>query len=321
MEIYMQPMVDDKLDSIKYYTRKDQKFSIDRPFLIPNSKFCVDEKPYLLILVPSKIDNFEERKAIRATYGSMSSDRESRFYGANVDHVVKVMFILGASDNLLDKYKLWHEYEENGDTVQIDVQETYYNLCFKMLYAFRWVNTYCNDVTYVLKSDDDTFVHIGVLLKVLIARKPHENGSIYGKIYNKTQYLDVQKGDNKWKVLDSEYPLRKYPAYMQGSSYTLTANLIPKILETAIFLPYLHVEDVFLTGIIGGHILGAELVELNKTSDWTTEVPDPCLFAMSKRVSQSNMSPDFMYQTWDAITINSLQCNESMYSEDVLNAP
>lgn len=312
---YMQQNFDDKLDQVKYYKDpEDEKFSINRPFIISNNDLCKDTNPYLIIVVPSRTGNFLERNAIRETYGSMSRDKIWHMNSLYIEHIVRVVFIVGTADNVTLQNQILKEYAQFRDTVQIDIKDTYYNLCLKMLYGFKWINSYCNGVTYVLKSDDDTFVHIGILIKQLNNVKRHPNGNVYGRIYNKTKQLRVRTDNGKWNVRDSEYPLRKYPPYAQGSSYTLTFDLIPRIIKRAVYLPYLHNEDVFLTGILAGKIFGAELVRLNKTSDWTDRIPNPCGFAIKGRLAESNMTPDLMYKTWKAISAPAHEC-------DVLNYP
>jgi len=74
--------------------------------------------------------------------------------------------------------------------------DTYRNLTYKGVAALRWVDTYCSQATFVLKTDDDIFVNMFSLLRLLkkMTRKtPRPNGLLMCCVWN-----GMRSG--KWKV-------------------------------------------------------------------------------------------------------------------------
>lgn len=46
------------------------------------------------------------------------------------------------------------------------------------------------------------------------------------------------------------YPGKTYPAYLSGTAYFLTGAIVPRLLETAVGTPLIHMEDIYITGIV-----------------------------------------------------------------------
>jgi hypothetical protein len=286
----------------KYYSLpKDVVNPISGKFLIMNTYICERDDPYLLVIVPSKPDHIRIRNAIRKTYGTLSRDKNSYANNLKIEHIVRLIFVIGKSNNNSIDNATDTENDIFKDILKVDMIDSYQNLTRKMLHAFKWINLYCANVTYILKADEDVFVNIAMLLKRLKQNKPYYKGNIFGHIFNTDDHLQVQRENTKWGVKFNEYPLDKYPPYAQGTSYTLTKNLIGKIVNTSQFLPYLHIEDVFITGIISNKIHGAQLVQLNGTSNWGDSKPVPCYFVQSGRTAQTLMTHKLMYATWQAM--------------------
>ncbi|XP_053385801.1 beta-1,3-galactosyltransferase 5-like [Mercenaria mercenaria] len=296
-------------ESEVYYNSSSHKIkiSIDKKFLIPNEYFCQIHTPYLLVIVPSRIESFKVREVIRETYASLSRDRVSEVFGQKIDVVVRTLYVIGTNDNGTTEKSVFFENMKYRDILQVDIADTYYNLTDKMLHALKWIDLYCKHVTYILKADEDVFVNIGILVEQLKRYIPSEKGSIYGHIFDTPNHLGVLR-DGRWAVTHEEYPLENYPPYAQGTSYTMSKNLVRKIIHSAQNFPYLHIEDVFITGIVAGKIHKAELVKLNKTSKWGDGLPSPCGFAKNQRLAQHRMTPHLMYQTWKALMSYQITC-------------
>lgn len=90
-------------------------------------------------------------------------------------------FILGRTDNKEDQEWIRKESDEFGDILQIDMKDDYYNLTLKVVGLFNWLNTNCYRANYVLKVDDDVYVNVRNLIKVMKALDPATK-STYGSI-------------------------------------------------------------------------------------------------------------------------------------------
>ncbi|KAL4217430.1 hypothetical protein ACF0H5_023880 [Mactra antiquata] len=298
----------------KYYTpSKYTLISLNHAFILTNKHICKKVKPYLIIMVPSKESHFEERQALRETFTALSNDKISQVNNVSIDFITRVVFVIGKSMDADIEMKVYKENERNRDIVQIDMVDNYYNLTLKVLMALKWVNLYCPHAKYILKSDDDVFVHIGNLLDQIHSVEHSANGNIFGNLLNNSEEAQVNRGETKTSVTYDEYPIEILPPYSQGTSYTLTNDLVGKILKTAPYLPYLHLEDVFITGIIAGQIQSAKLVMLNKTSHWRDETPNPCWFVQTNQLAKSAMTPNAIRKTWNALMNPLRYCRNSTY--------
>lgn len=296
----------------KYYNISERKLTT------LNSKFLMDSKdlcsghPQMIVVIPSIPVSENIRQAIRSTYGSIARYTLPHLQSIGIEYPVKIAFLLGRSPNKTVETAVRQEQRKNNDIIQIDFTDSYYNLTLKILYGFKWVNIFCKGVKYVVKADDDVFVNIRLLQAELKTYRAHDKGSVFGFIHSTSLGIRVLRA-GKWGVSKEEYPLKKYPPYAQGTSYTLTSDLIPKIIATAEHLPYMHIEDAFITGIIAGKILGAKLEIMAGNSYWTDEKPEPCEFVKTERVSQTNMIPSLMYTTWKAFIEPDIICVNSTF--------
>ncbi|KAL4234999.1 hypothetical protein ACF0H5_006638 [Mactra antiquata] len=254
------------------------------------------------MFVPSKPVKVSERVAIRDTYGMSSTYWESVKNDIRLRKIVRVVFILGQS-NQYAQTRINFENYRYQDIVQIDMEDTYYNLALKVLLTYKWIDTYCPNVKYVVKVDDDVFVNVENLLNQIDSIIGSDHNTVMGNIYTKTKLLNVERNPMlKTALTRSEFPLTRLPPYAQGTLYALSRDLLPKIVKTAQLMPYMHIEDVFLTGVVAGKVLGANLVNF-ESSDWTDSKPNPCEFVKTKRLAQSGTNPEMTRRLW-AVLLN-----------------
>ncbi|GIY37661.1 lactosylceramide 1,3-N-acetyl-beta-D-glucosaminyltransferase, partial [Caerostris extrusa] len=125
----------------------------------PDSEAYIrDPEIKLLVLVPSAIDHFTERRTIRRTWGSVSNQPHGP---------MRLGFVLGTTSNSTEEDLIMNESEIFGDIIQADFQDTYRNLTTKSVLMLKWVSKHCAHAQYFLKADDDTFVNIHVLTDIL----------------------------------------------------------------------------------------------------------------------------------------------------------
>ena len=135
-----------------------------------------NEKVYLLLLVASRVENYERRKLIRDTWkfgyeetflnikNSRNFQNDQHF---SIQNVVKVVFILGQSKkggNSMEE--IYEEQNVNKDLVLGSFQEDYRNLTLKTRLALKWSYYECRSV-YTIKTDDDVFVNTAVFVEWL----------------------------------------------------------------------------------------------------------------------------------------------------------
>ena len=164
-----------------------------------------NEEVYLLLLVASRVENFERRKLIRDTWKFgyeetfMNIKNPKNFQNDqhfSIQNVVKLVFILGQSKKGGSMEQIYEEQNINKDLVLGSFQEDYRNLTLKTRLALKWSYYECRSV-YTIKTDDDVFINTAALVEWLKAQ-PRE------KIY--TGYCTVNSPvirdkDSKWYFL------------------------------------------------------------------------------------------------------------------------
>ena len=160
---YLQKQTNRLIDSVNDYNPVSGMAGIVNPhpfsFTITNSHACEGTNVFLLVYVHTAPRNWKRRMMIRQTWGDV------RQY---TQHVVRVVFVLGTSTtdgwpNISESLAL--ENDLYHDIVQENYIDSYRNLTYKAIGALRWIQRYCPQTKFVLKTDDDLFVNMFDLLQ------------------------------------------------------------------------------------------------------------------------------------------------------------
>nr|XP_018905197.1 PREDICTED: beta-1,3-galactosyltransferase brn [Bemisia tabaci] len=113
----------------------------------------------LVYIVKSKVDNFEQRAAIRKSWGF-----EKRFS----DVPIRTVFILGVEEtkSTLQK-KVEEESKIHNDIVQADFIDTYFNNTIKTMMGIQWAVRFCKNSKFYFFSDDDMYVSTKNVLRFI----------------------------------------------------------------------------------------------------------------------------------------------------------
>ncbi|XP_062501539.1 UDP-GalNAc:beta-1,3-N-acetylgalactosaminyltransferase 2-like isoform X2 [Corticium candelabrum] len=137
-----------------------------------------------------------------------------------------------------ENLRLQNEATAYGDILFVDVVDVYRNIPAKMKAAYEWLSQHVK-FKYLLKSDDDCFVHIEEILKGI--EKNHLQD--YNKVWwgNFRTHWAVEKF-GKWAEVD--YTAPAYPAFACGSGYVTSYDLIQWIANNSNSLKLYQGEDV-----------------------------------------------------------------------------
>ncbi|KAK3879709.1 hypothetical protein Pcinc_015743 [Petrolisthes cinctipes] len=202
----------------------------------------------------------KERDRIRRLWGNTHWTNRTGF---------KTVFVLGippsenttanliqsekTTPNFINSRVRW-ESEQHRDIIQLDFEDTYYNLTLKTLCGLHWVRNYCRSATWVLKSDADVVVNIFELTKFLHHYDLDHNNTRTKLLCRVAPSNVVCRGCRfvKWRVSHQEYPRKRYPPYCYGPGYIIPRNLVDPLYEAAITnLTHLFkLEDIYFTGMI-----------------------------------------------------------------------
>ena len=259
--------------------------------MINGSNICEGSKPFLVILIPSAPARVEERIVIRETWGKYASDLQ--IPPPHNSSAVTLAFLLGKDMNASDNHGIFSESERFQDIVFGDFQDTYKNLTRKMLMGLKWVVTFCSEAEYILKADDDVFVHIPKLVGMLKLTPAGKTGNIYGRPFMRSP----AKRTGRWAVSYNEYPMSFFPPYISGNSYIISGNIVRKLVMVSPYMPYLHLEDVFITGIL--RVIIAATLTPRKGFTWVGDkAVEPCKFMKVDYISGTVKNISLMEKMW-----------------------
>ncbi|KAM9841160.1 N-acetyllactosaminide beta-1,3-N-acetylglucosaminyltransferase 2 [Aulostomus maculatus] len=220
-----------------------------------NNSFGLDS-PMLLMAIKSQVGNFENRQAIRETWGRSGLVKmESRRKGG----LVRTVFLLGRQDSSTGphpdlKNLLELENQKYGDILQWDFRDAFFNLTLKDLLFWGWLQQYCPTTTFVFKGDDDVFVRTGALLDYLDTQWTAHK--LWKGFTNET-LMDLFVGDVINNAMPNRDPLTKYyipesfykgayPPYAGGGGVVYSGSLALRLKEVSERIRLFPIDDVYL---------------------------------------------------------------------------
>lgn len=265
-----------------------------------NHNPCNRTQPLLLMLVHSAPGNFLKRHVVRETWGQQAPD-------------VTLLFLVGYSEEY--QSKLEEENKKYQDLIQGNFLDAYRNMTYKHVMGLKWATYYCPSAKYILKLDDDVFVHLPAMLDFL-TRGLSPWGARRLILCDLLSASTVKRSwRSKWRVSPQEYPGRLYPAYCAGWAILYSPDSVFILYREAQKEPYFWIDDVHITGTL------ARKVNLTQTSlhSWvlTTE-------SMRDLLSNPSTRRDFLFgppdltESWIR-ALHSLVTKPRPSSESLLN--
>lgn len=206
------------------------------PMVLNHPNKCTGEI-YLLMVIKSVATQHDRREVIRKTWGKEQVVNGKR---------IKTLFLLGKSSNEAEKanHQKLVEYENQiyGDILQWDFLDTFFNLTLKETHFLKWFNTYCSNVRYVFKGDDDVFVSVENIFEYL--NDNHDENLFVGDIIFKAR--PIRRKDNKYYIPEVLYGKAHYPPYAGGGGFLMDGRLVRKLYWATDTLELYPIDDVFL---------------------------------------------------------------------------
>ncbi|XP_033968921.1 N-acetyllactosaminide beta-1,3-N-acetylglucosaminyltransferase 2 [Trematomus bernacchii] len=196
-----------------------------------------DNQTFLLFAIKSNLGNFEQRQAVRETWG-----REGKLKGGPR---VRTVFLLGSSplDDPDLSQLLSFEARHFGDVVQWDFHESLLNLTLKLNLLFQWTLKYCPNASFVFSGDDDVFVNTPGLIGYMQSLEPSKASRLYvGHVISTANPLRDPK--SKYYIPLSFYD-GPYPAYAGGGGFLISGALMKPLHAVSRIIPFFPIDDVY----------------------------------------------------------------------------
>ncbi|XP_047506663.1 beta-1,3-galactosyltransferase 5-like [Pieris napi] len=226
------------------------------PVLIEPSKDpCGD----ILVLVTSSPGRFEEREAIRSTWGK---------------HLV-TLFVMGLDgytedDVMVDNYL---EAKLHSDIIIYNFKDHYQNLTIKTGLMLEWTISRCSSSKFLFKTDDDVLVNPWKLRQIV---EENAENVLIGYLKSNT-YLH-RDTHSKWHIprwlLQDDF----VPHYLSGTGYLINVKYIKLMLHAAYSVPMINLEDVYFTYLVANKTLGFTLTHDRKLSPYKPWLPIDCFY-------------------------------------------
>ena len=114
------------------------------------------------------------------------------------------------------------EAAKTGDIVFLSTEETYTNLPEKVRLWFKWVVDHCAGFSYIMKVDDDTFLHIPALLGEL--EELPRTRLVYGAVM-RNMPAGKEEGGKMLHDPDNYMNMTEFPNYVSGAGYIMTPDV------------------------------------------------------------------------------------------------
>ncbi|VVC87930.1 unnamed protein product [Leptidea sinapis] len=235
-----------------------------------------------ICLVLSGPDNEAKRDAIRATWANFANnifiENDVKLYKWNhtwtrpniQQDTIKVLFAIGTQGlNKIKLEKLVTENSRSNDLLLLDsYEDSYKNLTNKLIQSMQWLRTNFDNLRYLIKCDDDSFLRIDLIVRDLEAYAPDMNDPVINKYVTKKGNHINYKGlywgyfhgharvymSGKWEERDW-FLCDTYLPYALGGVYVISQSIVDFIVKNSDMLSQYHAEDVSMgvwTAALGG---------------------------------------------------------------------
>ncbi|XP_034231457.1 beta-1,3-galactosyltransferase 5-like [Thrips palmi] len=218
---------------------------------VANLEICPDlgRNLQVFIAVTSAPSHREARMAVRQTWGHFQQRSD-----------VAIAFILGTTNNPEMEKSLAAESAMYNDLIRGRFVDSYNNLTLKTISTLEWVDNYCSEVKFILKTDDDMFINVNKLM-AFITKHADVKRTIFGRLAKK--WKPIRNKKSKYYVSPQQYKRVVFPDFTTGPAYLMSQDVVHDLYTTALNQMYLKLEDVYTTGIVA-HSVNVKRVHVNE---------------------------------------------------------
>ena len=182
----------------------------------------------LVVLVSTHALHTGRRKLIRYYWGN-----HSRW---TTPFQWKVIFVTGFFSSF-QKIQLHAEADTYKDTLIESVEEDFYTLSFKVMLGLKWVQANLK-YDFLLKCDDDVFVNIDRLMRLLLTTRDQYFGQ-------KMEFQPVER-EGRYGVSVEEHPSPIYDPFCSGGGFVLSHLTVSRMIPFFNWVNPLKIDDAYI---------------------------------------------------------------------------
>ncbi|XP_048351770.1 N-acetyllactosaminide beta-1,3-N-acetylglucosaminyltransferase 3 [Sphaerodactylus townsendi] len=298
-------------DHIKNFLR--YKHCKEFPLLLDVPEKCGGpDKSYdvfLLLAIKSSPGNYERREIIRKTWG-----QERMYAGVHI----RRLFLSGQVANAREARKinqlLKAETEENGDILQWDFHDSFFNLTLKQVLFHSWMEARCPGVRFVFNGDDDVFANTDNIIHYLLDIPGAGDEHLFvGQLISNVG--PIREKWSKYYVPEQVTASNSYPPYCGGGGVLMSGYTSRTIYKESQGIELFPIDDVYLgmclqkAGLAPASHSGIRTVGVRVPSS-KLESFDPCYYKELLLVHR--FVPYEMLVMWRAINQPNLICGKRL---------
>jgi hypothetical protein len=161
-------------------------------------------------------------------------------------------------------------------------------------------------VKYVLKTDDDVYIHMPVLLAIL-DEVVDRRRSILGHLAKSWKpFRDIH---SPYYVSKTRYKENKYPNFHTGPAYVLTSDIVEHLYRAALNETFFKLEDIFITGMIANNLPNIQhhhYPQFLNSRPKIEKIRDTC--AMAKLAAVHEIKEEDMFDLWKRLSDGLSNC-------------
>lgn len=292
----------------------------DYPVLIEPAKLCgrglrKGQGPLLVLAIKTKDLNFENRQAIRQTWG-----RAGWVAGATGNGgVVRRVFLLGKNhaEPRVEVSKLLQlESRQYRDILQWDFHDSFFNLTLKDVLLWDWLSTRCSMARFVFKGDDDVLLRTPALLDYL-REQTILSGGPGSEVMKGFMVGDVIEAASPNRVNSTKYFIPAsfynglYPPYGGGGGVVYSGELALRLNRISRRVHLYPIDDVYVGMCL--HRLGVH--PIHHPAFLTFDFPkkegeERCAYHTILLVHKR--SPAQVMKLWSEIMRNQTECSNTI---------
>lgn len=215
--------------------------------LIDNIRINPQVKYKTVIMVFSHSKNFNMRARIRKMWGNPVMWKTTEKFA--------LVFSLGGISDKGIFEKIYEESKKHRDILLESIPE--HNFSSKLVISFDWLIKSKLDYDFVLKCEDDVFVNIDNVMKILNTEK-YAKAHFFGNA--KIDDHPIRQG--RFKISNIDYTKKVYLDYISGTCVFVSKVLLQRIAPYFNFINPMKLQDVYLGMLVADYGEGVKAMHL-----------------------------------------------------------